>query len=81
MKYVIIFKSPNSQVVFVPTLKQVCRFASLNHSIYITADLTPVDVDAHVYSWDHGDTTLSGISLPRITTFSAQFDVQYRIKK
>ena len=26
-------------------LKQLCRFASPNHGIYIAADPTPVDVD------------------------------------
>ena len=33
-----------------PQLKQVYRFASLNHNIHNTADSTPVDIDhdAHV---------------------------------
>ena len=32
-------------------LKQVCRFASLNHNIHNTADPTPVDVDHDTHAW------------------------------
>ena len=32
-------------------LKQPGRYASLNHSIYIAAELTPVDVDQHAYHY------------------------------
>ena len=45
-------------------LKQLCRYASLNHNIYIVAESTPVDADwtraialcvHNVYSANHDD--------------------------
>ena len=32
-------------------LKQLRRFASLNHNIYIVSDPTPVDVDHDAHAW------------------------------